>query len=287
MLLCAHSPLVWSAASLTLDFNSPYSSLRALLSDQLQLTSIKHLNSLLLQAGLLSYLPRVSSLCTQTCGSCPADGRPHQSTGFVILQERIEQGSNYNGMRGRGIVRGRTDAERQEKTIRLIQLINIINVIIFLLWFKHSVQKSCLLVRVSHKSLQTQKEDVPCCNCAHIEIYQFALTKNPMDSFLSIYFWKSSPASPLSSCFALLLSLNVCKKKKKHVIFVSLHFWGIWSNKKLQGTNTNTSCCVYVQQWTSAWEQPPAYTNPGTNQYVLLQDNWTALIQDFPSYWQA
>lgn len=234
MLLCAHSPLVWSAASLTLDFNSPYSSLRALLSDQLQLTSIKHLNSLLLQAGLLSYLPRVSSLCTQTCGSCPADGRPHQSTGFVILQERIEQGSNYNGMRGRGIVRGRTDAERQEKTIRLIQLINIINVIIFLLWFKHSVQKSCLLVRVSHKSLQTQKEDVPCCNCAHIEIYQFALTKNPMDSFLSIYFWKSSPASPLSSCFALLLSLNVCKKKKNMLslfLYISEEFDPIRSFK--------------------------------------------------------
>lgn len=41
--------------------------------------------------------------------------------------------SNYNGMGGKGIVRGRTDAERQEKTIGLIQLINIINLIIFLL----------------------------------------------------------------------------------------------------------------------------------------------------------
>lgn len=80
-----------------------------------------------------------------------------KARGLLYSRRGVKQGSNYNGMRGRGIVRGRTDAERQEKTISLIQLINIINVIIFLLWFKHSVQKSCLLVRVSDKSLQTQK----------------------------------------------------------------------------------------------------------------------------------
>lgn len=106
--------------------------------------------------------------CSHTCHGCHLCAHRHagpvllmaghiKARGLLYSRRGLKQGSNYNGMRGRGIVRGRTDAERQEKTIRLIQLINIINVIIFLLWFKHSVQKSCLLVRVSDKSLQTQK----------------------------------------------------------------------------------------------------------------------------------
>lgn len=139
-LLCTYNPLVWSVTTLTRD-------LWFFLFTQ---TSCR---SPLFQADLLFYLLWVASLCTP----CPAHCRPHQSTGFVTHQERREAGSNYNGMGGRGIVRGRTDAERQEKTRSLIQLINIINVIIFLLWFKHSMQKSCLLVRVSDKSLQIQK----------------------------------------------------------------------------------------------------------------------------------
>lgn len=56
-----------------------------------------------------------------------------KALGLLHASGGEKQMSNYNGMGGKGIVRGRTDAERQEKTIRLIQLINIINVIIFLL----------------------------------------------------------------------------------------------------------------------------------------------------------
>lgn len=89
-----------------------------------------------------------------------------KALGLLHAKRGEKRGSNYNGMGGRGIVRGRTDAERQEKTISLIQLINIINVIIFLLWFKHSIQKSCLLVRVSDKSLQIQK--ARCCTAVTV-----------------------------------------------------------------------------------------------------------------------
>lgn len=113
----------------------------------------KHLNSPLFQATCHEF-----HLCAHPvlliAGHIKALGLLHARRGE-------KQGSNYNGMGGRGIVRGRTDAERQEKTISLIQLINIINVIIFLLWFKHSIQKSCLLVRVSDKSLQIQR--ARCC----------------------------------------------------------------------------------------------------------------------------
>lgn len=132
---------------------------------------IKHYDSPLFQAGLLSYLSWVSSLCMLFTGHNKAPGFLHASGG-----ER--QKSNYNGMGGRGIVRGRTDAERQEKTISLIQLINIINVIIFLLWFKHSIQESCLLVKVSDKSLQIQK--ARCC---------MAVTVFPQTSINVCWLW--------------------------------------------------------------------------------------------------
>lgn len=147
----AHSTPMWSVTT----------PMRELLSLRTQSSSVsykspltRHYSAPLFQAGLLSYLPWVSSLCMLLAGYIKALGLLHAS-------RREKQRSNYNGMGGRGIVRGRTDAERQEKTISLIQLINIINVIIFLLWFKDSIQESCLLVGVSDKSLQIQK--ARCC----------------------------------------------------------------------------------------------------------------------------
>lgn len=58
-----------------------------------------------------------------------------------------------------------------------------------------------------------------CCNCIPIEVHQFALTKNPTDSFLSIYFWKELTC--LSSQQLFCDSAFPKGLQKVQVIFVS------------------------------------------------------------------